>query len=84
MRTTDAAYAERSLVVPTFDQSIGLTRAGIPSTTPAAILSAAIDYLTDPRNGAVVLAPGHGQGEPFARVAKLLRRLGIPFRWARP
>jgi hypothetical protein len=78
--------AERSLIVPSREQSIGLTRAGIPASFPAAILSApgvAREYLTDPDNGPVVLVPSPESEQAFDRLEGLLRRIDVPYRVAR-
>ena len=68
-------------IVATTAQSVGLTRASIPATTPEHLLSAprevAGDYLRT--SGPVVLFPVKRAGE----VAKLLGDLRIPYRVAR-
>ena len=84
----DGNTYDRSLVVPTRAQSIGLTAAGIPASYPAALLDAwpeaVSGYLGDPDNGPVVLLPTPATSSAFRRVAALLRRFGIPYRTARP
>ena len=84
----DGNTFERSLVVPSRAQSIGLTNAGIAASYPAALLDAWPEavhgYLTDPANGPVVLMATPATSSAFRRVGALLRRLGIPYRTARP
>jgi hypothetical protein len=72
----------RTAIVPTVSQSVALTRAGIPATTPALLRAAppeaVRDFLRDPANGPAVLF-AHDAG-----VERLLQSHGIPYRKVRP
>lgn len=76
----------RTAIVPTTSQAVGLTREGIPASTPGhlidAPIEAVVDYLRDPENGAVVLFADGRNGHDFGRLERLLARERIPFRRA--